>query len=111
MSTSGRVPLDALVLINALHNYIWETRNRHHGRQWTSQENDSMFSFIEPALTAWQTAWKANEHHKLQRPNPFGMGPLSADSVPLLDLAYVRLFVNLGRSKEAFWPPRVRSNG
>ena len=92
-----------LVLINALHNYIWETRNRHHGRQWTSQENDSMFSFIEPALTAWQSAWKANEHHKIERPNPFGMGPLSADSVPLLDLAYVRLFVNLGRSKEAFW--------
>lgn len=92
-----------LVLINALHNYIWETRSRHTGRQWTAQETDSMFSFIEPALNAWQTAWKASEHHKVERPNPFGMGPLSADSVPLLDLAYIRLFVNLGRSKEAFW--------
>jgi hypothetical protein len=92
-----------LVLINALHNYIWETRSRHHGRQWTSQETESMFSHIEPALRAWQNAWKANPHHKIERPNPFGMGPLSADSVPLLDLAYVRLFVNLGRSKEAFW--------
>lgn len=92
-----------LVLINALHNYIWETRSRHHGRQWTAQETESMFSHIEPALNAWQAAWKANDRHKLERPNPFGLGPLSADSIPLLDLAFVRLFVNLGRSKEAFW--------
>lgn len=92
-----------LVLINALHNYIWETRSRHHGRQWTAQETESMFSHIEPALNAWQAAWKANNRHKLERPNPFGAGPLSADSIPLLDLAFVRLFVNLGQSKEAFW--------
>ncbi|KAK5201074.1 hypothetical protein LTR16_003934 [Cryomyces antarcticus] len=92
-----------LVLINALHNYIWETRSRHHGRQWTTQETESMLSHIEPALKAWQSAWAANPHHKLERPNPFGFGPLSADSIPLLDLAFVRLFVNLGRSKEAFW--------
>nr|POE85102.1 hypothetical protein CFP56_68671 [Quercus suber] len=62
-----------------------------------------MFSHIEPALNAWQAAWKANEHHRLERPNPFGLGPLSADSIPLLDQAFVRLYVNLGRSKEAFW--------
>ncbi|KAK3613890.1 hypothetical protein LTR22_027974, partial [Elasticomyces elasticus] len=92
-----------LVLINALHNYIWETRTRHHGRQWTQQETQSMFLHIEPALNAWQAAWKANDHHKLERPNPFGLGPLSSDSIPLLDLAFVRLFVNLGRCKEAFW--------
>ncbi|KAI7268196.1 hypothetical protein KC345_g7696 [Hortaea werneckii] len=92
-----------LVLIHALHNYIWETRSRHQGREWTPQETESMFSHIEPALNAWQAAWKANEHHKLERPNPFGLGPLSADSIPLLDLAFVRLFVNLGRAKEAFW--------
>ncbi|KEQ76066.1 hypothetical protein M436DRAFT_40170 [Aureobasidium namibiae CBS 147.97] len=92
-----------LVLINALHNYIWETRSRHIGRQWTAQETDSMVAHIEPALNAWQAAWKANDRHKLQRPNPFGLGPLAADSIPLLDLAFVRLFVNLGRSKEAFW--------
>ncbi|KAK4951145.1 hypothetical protein LTR66_013869 [Elasticomyces elasticus] len=92
-----------LVLINALHNYIWETRSRHHGRQWTAQETESMFSHIEPALNAWQAAWKANDRHTLERPNSFGIGPLSADSIPLLDLAFVRLFVDLGRSKEAFW--------
>lgn len=92
-----------LVLINALHNYIWETRSRHIGRQWTAQETEAMVAHIEPALNAWQAAWKANDRHKLQRPNPFGLGPLAADSIPLLDLAFVRLFVNLGRSKEAFW--------
>ena len=92
-----------LVLINAIHNYIWETRSRHHGRQWTSQETDSMVSHILPAIIAWQDAWRANDQHKVERPNPFGTGPLAADSVPLLDLAYVRLFVNLGCSKHAFW--------
>ena len=92
-----------LVLINALHNYIWETRQRHLGRQWTTQETEAMHAHIEPALNAWQATWASNPHHSLERPNPFGMGPLSADSIPLLDLAYVRLFVNLGRSKEAFW--------
>lgn len=92
-----------LVLINALHNYIWETRQRHVGRQWTMQETESMHTHIEPALAAWQVAWASNPQHSLERPNPFGFGPLSADSIPLLDLAYVRLFVNLGRSKEAFW--------
>lgn len=92
-----------LMLIYALHNYIWETRQRHMGRQWTSRETDAMQTHIEPALRAWQAAWASNPTHSLERPNPFGAGPLSADSIPLLDIAYVRLFVNLGRSKEAFW--------
>jgi hypothetical protein len=56
---------------------------------------------MEPALREWQAAWRSNPNHVLERPNPYG--PLPADSIPLLDLAYVRLFVNLGRSKEAFW--------
>lgn len=89
------------VLINAIHVYIWETRQRHSGRQWKQHETESMHAQIEPALRAWQSAWKANPHHGLERPNPFG--PLSADCIPLLDLAYVRLFVSLGRSKDAFW--------
>ena len=92
-----------LILVNALHNYIWETRQRHLGRQWTAQETEQMHAHIEPALRAWQAAWASNPTHSLERPNPFGAGPLSADAIPLLDLAYVRLFVNLGRSKEAFW--------
>jgi hypothetical protein len=91
------------ILINALHNYIWEIRQRHLGRQWTTQETESMHAHMEPALAAWQAIWTSNPQHSLERPNPYGMGPLSADCIPLLDLAYVRLFVNLGRSKEAFW--------
>jgi hypothetical protein len=89
------------VLINALHVYIWETRQRHQGRPWKSQETEQMQAQVEPALRAWQAAWGSNPHRTLDRPNPYG--PLPADSIPLLDLAYVRLFVNLGRSKEAFW--------
>lgn len=92
-----------LVLIHALHNYIWETQQRHVGRPWTTQETESMHGHIEPALRAWQVAWRSNPQHSLERPNPYGIGPLSADSIPLLDLAYVRLFVNLARSKEAFF--------
>jgi hypothetical protein len=92
-----------LVLINALHNYIWETRQRHHNKVWTNEETEKMHRHIEPALKAWQAAWAGNPNHSLERPNPYGMGPLSADAIPLLDLAYVRLFVNLSRSKEKFW--------
>lgn len=89
------------ILINALHVYIWETRQRHNGRHWKVQETEQMHAQIEPALRAWQSAWKSNPHHTLERPSPYG--PLPADSIPLLDLAYVRLHVNLGRSKEAFF--------
>ncbi|KAI1815265.1 DNA binding regulatory protein AmdX [Poronia punctata] len=95
--------LGCLILINALHNYIWETRQRHHNKVWTNEETDKMHRHIEPALKAWQTAWASNPHHSMERPNPFGMGPLSADAIPLLDLAYVRLFVNMSRTKEKFW--------
>lgn len=89
------------ILINALHVYIWETRQRHSPRQWKAQEMDSMHAQVEPALIAWQAAWQTNPMHSVARPNPFG--PLSADSIPYLDLAYVRLFVDLGRIKDAFW--------
>ncbi|KAK3632241.1 hypothetical protein LTR56_016482 [Elasticomyces elasticus] len=68
----------------------------------SSQETELEFSRIELALNAWLAAWKANSRHKLERPNPFGLGPLSADSIPLLDLAYVRVFFNLGLSQEVF---------
>lgn len=92
-----------LILINALHNYIWETRQRHMGRQWTPEETKAMHDRIKPALKAWQAAWSSSPEHSIERPNPFGGSSLSADCIPLLDLAYVRLYVNLGRSKEAFF--------
>lgn len=91
------------VLINALHNYIWETRQRHMGRKWTINETEAMHAHVEPALKVWQAAWASNPHHSCEQPNPFGSGPLSADCIPLVDLAYVKLYVNLGRAKEAFW--------
>ena len=92
-----------LILINALHNYIWETRQRHMGRPWTPEETKAMHDHIKPALKAWQAAWSSNPEHSIERPNPSGASSLSADCIPLLDLAYVRLYVNLGRSKEAFF--------
>ncbi|KAK4167642.1 fungal-specific transcription factor domain-containing protein [Cladorrhinum sp. PSN259] len=95
--------LGCLVLINALHNYIWETRQRHHNKVWTNEETEKMHRHIEPALRAWHAAWASNPQHSAERPNPFGAGPLSADALTMLDLAYVRLFVNLSRSKDKFW--------
>ncbi|KAK1832229.1 fungal-specific transcription factor domain-containing protein [Podospora conica] len=92
-----------LVLINALHNYIWETRQRHHSKVWTNEETEKMHRHIEPALRAWHEAWSRNPLHSAERPNPYGIGPLSADAIPLYELAHVRLFVNLSRSKERFW--------
>lgn len=92
-----------LMLIYALHNYIWETRQRHQNKVWTNEETERMHRHIEPALRAWQMAWATNPRHCVERPNPYGLGPLPADSIPLLDLAYVRLFVNLSRAKERFW--------
>ncbi|SPQ26188.1 b0688c02-37b9-4c44-a4cb-2c8455ed9cba [Thermothielavioides terrestris] len=92
-----------LILIHALHNYIWETRQRHHSNVWTNEETEKMHRHIEPALQAWHSVWASDPRHSPERPNPYGAGPLSADCVPLHDLAYVRLFVNLSRSKEKFW--------
>jgi len=62
-----------------------------------------MHRHIEPALKAWQAAWASNPHHSLERPNPYGFGTTISRQYSLLDLAYVRLFVNLSRSKEKFW--------
>ena len=92
-----------LILIVALHNFIWETRARHGDGEWTPQQRDALVHHVEPALKAWQAAWKSNPHHRIERPNPFGLGPLSADCIPLLDLAFVRLYVDMGPAVEAFW--------
>ncbi|OAA40999.1 Transcription factor [Metarhizium rileyi] len=92
-----------LVLIYALHNYIWETRQRYQNRTWTNTETEKMHTHIEPALKAWQVAWYNNPQHSIERPNPFGLGPISADALPLLDLAYVKLFVDFGPAKEKIW--------
>ncbi|CAK7266062.1 hypothetical protein SEPCBS119000_001830 [Sporothrix epigloea] len=95
------------ILINAIHNYIWETRQRHHSKVWTNEETEKMHQHIQPALQAWNRAWNYNNDRYISKNfMTYGapaMEPISADSIPLLDLAYVRLFVNLARSKEKFW--------
>ncbi|CAK7209937.1 hypothetical protein SBRCBS47491_000614 [Sporothrix bragantina] len=95
------------ILINALHNYIWETRQRHHNKVWTNEETEKMHRHIEPALQAWHRAWTHNNEryasNNATTPGAPTMDPISVDAIPLLDLAYVRLFVNLARSKEKFW--------
>ncbi len=92
-----------LVLINALHNYVWETRHRQNRRPWTIEETGAMHAHFEPALKAWQALWAIDPRHSLERSNSNGCTPLSADCIPLLDLAYVRLFVNPDRPRETLW--------
>lgn len=89
------------ILINALHNYIWETRQRHHNKGWTNEEMETMHRHVEPALKAWQVAWTKSSNGVGDL--TLGPGELSVDSVPLLDIAHVRLYVNLSQSKERFW--------
>ena len=52
---------------------------------------------FEPALKAWEFAWRSHPHACLSATNS-AFGPLSADSVPLLNLAYVRLFADTSRA-------------
>lgn len=92
-----------LVLIHALHNYIWETRERHRNKVWTNEEANKMHRHIEPALQTWHAAWASEQRHSVQRPNPHGTGSLAFDCIPLLNLAHIRLLVNMSRSKERFW--------
>ncbi|RCI07606.1 hypothetical protein L249_1598 [Ophiocordyceps polyrhachis-furcata BCC 54312] len=94
-------PFGCLILINALHDHMWETRQRHDGA-WTAAETAKMHRHMEPALEAWQIAWAEKPQHSMERPDPCGAGPLSADALPVLDLAYVRLSVDLSRYREEF---------
>lgn len=89
------------VLMNALHNYIWETRQRHQAKGWTTDDMETMHQHLEPALKAWQTVWtkSSNSGGDLT----LEPGVLSADSISLLDIAHVRLYANLSLSKERFW--------
>lgn len=84
----------SLILIHSIHNFLWETRQRHHNKAWTPEETDKLHRVIEPALRAWLAAWEKGHHSK---------ATVSVDALPMLQLAHVRLFVNLGRSKERFW--------
>src|SRR5690606_21758888 len=77
------------VLIHALHNYIWETRQRYHNKGRASEEADTMHRHVEPALKAWQMAWMRSSR---EAGDVFaGLDQLSADSIPLLDMAQLRI--------------------
>lgn len=92
-----------LVLLHALHSYTWETRQRHMGRHWTTRETQQMLGRMEPALKAWEAMWNDNPNRSLDRSHLSGCGLLWKDCIPILDMAYLGLYVNLGRAKEAFW--------
>ena len=58
---------------------------------------------FELGLKAWEFAWRSHPHASLSVTNsPFG--PLAADLVPLLNLAYVRLFADTSRALAVHHP-------
>ncbi|CCU75171.1 hypothetical protein BGHDH14_bgh00206 [Blumeria hordei DH14] len=93
-----------LILINAVHNFIWEISQEYHQNTvWTSEQTEKLCRNLEPALKAWEAVWDSNAQNSHERSSPHGIGPLVADSIPLLNLAYIRLNVNFSRIKEKFW--------
>ena len=81
----------ALVLIAAVNSEIH--RQIIHNEDNCVENPSVLQEKFEPALKAWEFAWRSHPHACLSAgSSPFG--PLSADSVPLLNLAYVRLFAD-----------------
>ena len=93
---SGRFSMfGALVLIAAVNSEIH--RQILHNEDNCVENSAVLQEKFEPALKAWEFAWRSHPHACLSAANsPFG--PLSADSVPLLNLAYVRLFADTSRA-------------
>lgn len=91
--------LGSLVMIHALHNTMWEQRQCHYDITWTNEETEKLHQQMGPALQAWRSAWDRNPNHNPYQP-PRGA---RASGIALFYLAYLRLHVNLGRSKEFFW--------
>jgi len=88
--SSGRFSMfGALILIAAVNAEIYR-------QIITNQDNCAGNTAVlqekfDPALKAWEFAWRSHPHASLSATeSPFG--PLPADSVPLLNLAYVKLF-------------------
>jgi hypothetical protein len=94
--SSGRFSMfGALVLIAAvnseIHHHIMHNEDNCVENVAVLQEK------FEPALKAWEFAWRSHPHACLSAASS-AFGPLSADSVPLLNLAYVRLFADTSRA-------------
>ena len=94
--TSGRLSMfGALVLIAAVNSEIH--RQIMHNENNCVENPAILQEKFEPALKAWEFAWRSHPHACLSAANST-FGPLSADSVPLLNLAYVRLFADTSRA-------------
>ena len=81
----------ALVLIAAVNSEIH--RQILHNEDNCVENAAILQEKFEPVLKAWEFAWRSHPHACLSAANAV-CGPLSADSVPLLNLAYVRLFAD-----------------
>jgi hypothetical protein len=93
--SSGRFSMfGALILISAVNSEIYrqiiENQDDCAGNVAVLQEK------FEPALKAWEFAWRSHPHACLSAADS-AYGPLPADSVPLLNLAYVKLFADTSR--------------
>ena len=94
--SSGRFSMfGALVLIAAVNSEIH--RQILHNEDNCIENVAILQAKFEPALKAWELAWRSHPHACLSAANS-AFGPLSADSVPLLNLAYVRLFADTSRA-------------
>jgi len=94
--SSGRFSMfGALVLIAAANSEIH--RHIKSSSDDIVEKNTSLIEKFEPALKAWEFAWRSHPHACLSASNS-SFGPLPADSVPLLNLAYVRLFADTSRA-------------
>lgn len=92
-----------LALLCAIHIYIYEIQQGQNGTHWTSAGAEAIHAHIEPALKAWQAAWLHIPQNRCDKSGLFMMPPLSCDCIPMLDLAYTRLYVDFGPVKDAFW--------
>ena len=85
----------ALVLIAAINSEIH--RQIMHNENNCVENPAILQEKFEPVLKAWEFAWRSHPHACLSATSSI-FGPLSADSVPLLNLAYVRLFADTSRA-------------
>ncbi|GAO50014.1 hypothetical protein SAICODRAFT_5731 [Saitoella complicata NRRL Y-17804] len=92
-----------LALICAVHQQLTASHRAHTSQEWQAATFVSLHTrTFGPALRKWEVAWRGHPHASLcPKTNPYG--PLSADAIPLFNLAYVRLYVDLSRAKRAFY--------
>ncbi|ODV89119.1 hypothetical protein CANCADRAFT_3755 [Tortispora caseinolytica NRRL Y-17796] len=85
-----------LSLIYSLHTHIYDLRLTHLSGTW-----QMVVRQMENSFRAWETAWSLSPYASLSPTSRYG--PLMPDSIPLLSLAHVHLYVDLAKVKECFW--------